>query len=74
MTIQNHENTAGGIWSHEIVTEAIMRPCPYCGVQPPENCRGDNLIEFTAPTGRIFKMHSPRLRQVPAFTTQPAEH
>lgn len=55
-------------WSDEVITEAINRPCPYCEVQPPENCHGDNLEVFTGPMGHVIKLHTPRLRQVPSYS------
>ena len=73
MATANHEN-AGGIWSEEVIGEAVARSCPFCGVQPPENCRGDNLNEFTTPIGRVIKLHTPRLQQVPAFTADLKKH
>ena len=66
---------SGGVsdWSDAVVTEAVKHPCPYCGVQPPENCHGGNLTEFTGPMGRIIKLHVPRMRQVPSYTA-PEHH
>ncbi|MBS9534367.1 hypothetical protein KIH27_12305 [Mycobacterium sp. M1] len=68
MTTANHE-THGGVsdWSDEVVAEAVNHSCPFCGVQPPENCHGEGLNEFTTPIGHVIKLHTPRLRQVPAF-------
>lgn len=67
------ESGGANEWSDEIVAEAINRSCPYCGVQPPENCHGGHPIEFAGPMGHMVKLHAPRLRQVPAYTA-PQHH
>ncbi|HEX7322036.1 MAG TPA: hypothetical protein VF299_03740 [Mycobacterium sp.] len=71
MAAVTYESSGGaGEWSDDVITEAVNRPCPYCGVQPPENCHGENLTEFTGPMGHIVKLHEPRLRQAPSYQAE----
>ena len=75
MTTSHYAHPVGAPeWSDEVIAEAVQRPCPFCGVQPPENCHGDDLAEFTEWNGHVIKLHAPRLRQVPAFRTPHAAH